>query len=219
MSIFSIIFMKKHASIGGITVDAAVREVHESSCEITENEVEEGADVSDHVQMRPKTLMIEGIITDTPVTFSVINAATGLIDTAASIFGNSSRSKDAYDQLLELQEKRQPFQAVTGLKVYDNMILKRLSVPRTARTGNAIHFTAMMQQILVARSGGPLGASLSPDVASLGTSTKDLGKKVSDVVPAESPIATGAAGVTSGTQETKGASYLFDAYESLRGAF
>lgn len=219
MGIFSIIFMKKRASIGGITIDASVREVHESRCEITDNPVENGADVADHVQMQPKSLMIEGIITDTPVTFSVVDAATGLVGTARSYFGNGSLSKDAFDKLLELQEKRQPFKAVTGLKVYDNMILEDLRVPRTARTGNAIHFTARMRQILVARAGGSVGASLSPDVASLGAKTKDLGKKISDRVPTESPIATGAAGVTSATQETRGASYLFDTYDSLRGVF
>lgn len=214
MSVFSFIYGKKNASIGGITVDAAVREVHDTECDITDYPVEADTDKTDHVQMRPESLMIEGVITDTPVTLSVINAATGLVETAMSYLGKSSRSKDAYDKLCELQKKREPFQVVTGLKVYNNMILKNLHVPRTAQTGNAIHFTARLRQILVAKADELSGMSL---VKKLGT--KNLGKKVSNIVPTESPIATGATGVTSETQQTRGASYLFNAYESLRGIF
>lgn len=172
----------------GIIIDATVKETHVSECEVTKNPVEDGAPVTDHVQVQPKKLTIEGVISDTPLGFPVIGNVQNLVRSVTQIFGARSRSQDAYDDLVRLQESKRPFTVITNLKKYDNMILVSLSIPRMAATGAAIHFTAELQQIIIVSS--KEASSLSPDAADIGSKTKNLGQKVTLPVPAESQVAT-----------------------------
>lgn len=172
----------------GIVVDATVKETHLSECDVTKNPVEDGAPVTDHVQMQPKRLTIEGVISDTPLGFAFIGNIQNLVRSVTQIFGARSRSQDAYDDLVRLQESKRPFTVITNLKKYDNMILVSLTVPREASTSAAIHFTAEMQQVRIVKSEEI--ASLATDAADIGAKTKDLGQKVTQPVPAEAQVAT-----------------------------
>lgn len=181
MGILNILFGQQKAKIGSITIDASVEETHESSADLTENPVEEGAKITDHVQLKPNTLTINGVISDTPITFALLDDITGIVNTVGRFLGKTSRSVDAYNKLVELQKTREPFKVVTGLKVYSNMILTNLSVNRTASTANAIHFTATMQEIRIAKTSTTgLSESIAPDAKDIASKTKDAGSKVSD---------------------------------------
>ena len=194
---------------GGVVIDASMKEVHDSDCNVTTNPVEDGVAVADHVQILPKTLSMEGVVTDTPVSFSIINNVTGLISTATSLFGASSRSKDAYDDLLKLRDERQPFRVVTGLQVYDNMILEKLSITRTAQTGKAINFRALLREIAIVKSEVISTAANRGDLAK---KNKDLGKKDSNALPAESPDAVNTTSATSSRPNV-----LFELLEDIGG--
>jgi len=206
--LFNFIFRVKRAKIGNILVDASVRELHEARSEITTNPIEDGADITDHVRNMPLTMTMQGVISDTPIGLAFVDNIKGIIGTATTIFGGSSRSHDAYDDLMKLRKTREPFDLVTGLKVYQNMILQDLRIERTAKTGKSIQFTARLKQIEIART-KKVAAPLKSDAANIGAVKADIGKKVSDIVPPNSPIATGSDVTTSETQGTKGASWLF----------
>lgn len=197
MGLFSILFQQSKAKIGSITIDASVQENHVSTCDLTENPVEDGATITDHVQMKPAELTIDGVISNTPISFAVLDNIRGLIDTVTSILGKTSRSIEAYNELLRLQKSRVPFKVVTGLKVYTDMILTSLSVPRTAATGNAIHFSAVMKQIIIAKSetSGVSDSFFASSVSSLASKNKNLGQKVTSAIPASSPLSTSPSGI------------------------
>jgi hypothetical protein len=162
----------------------------------------------------PLSLTIDGVISDTPISYAVFDNVTGLVSTATSFFGNSSRSKDAYDALMKLRDKREPFDVVTGLRVYKNMVFENLNVDRTAQTGNAIHFSAVLKEIVVART-KKVSPPLSDTVSDLAGKKTDFGKIISDIVPPGSPLAAGTGVLTSGTQGKKGSSFMFDIYNNL----
>lgn len=183
--------------VAGIVVDATVSEEHLSEAELTENPVEDGAVVTDHVHLKPAQLTIQGVISDSPLGYAVIGNIQNLVRSVSSLFGKSSRSVDAYNDLLALQKSRQPFTVTTGLKRYKNMIMTSLSVPRTAQTGRAIHFTATMREIRIVKS-KTTSVSLSSSVSSLGTKTQDFGNKVTPPVETGS-IATTEAETTGST--------------------
>ena len=173
--LFNILFQNQRASIGGFEIDATLRELHESNCEITDDPIEDGADASDHVQLKPKTVTLEGVVTDTPISTIGITNVQGIMSSVNSILGKSSRSMDGYDILLALQSKKQPFDLVTGLKTYKNMLIEELSVQRTKDTGRAIDFTAKLKEIIIVKT---REVPLRP-IASAGTiasETKDAGK-------------------------------------------
>lgn len=174
--------------VAGIVVDATVSETHLSSCDLTENPVEDGAKITDHVQLKPSELTIEGVISDSPLGYAVVGNIQNLVRSTKSLFGGSSRSIDAYNDLLLLQKSRQPFTVITGLKRYENMIMTELSVPRTAQTGNAIHFRASMKEIRIVKSKTTGLSSVASSVKSLAQKAKDLGQKVTDAVPAASQL-------------------------------
>jgi len=145
----SFIFKRSKAIIGGIRLDASLREVHTSSATVTENPIEGGKPIADNVILQPKVLQIDGVISDAPLSiFQFEQFIAGL----GTIFGQSSRSMDAYQSLLKLQEDRIPFAVVTGLRSYENMILENLSVTRSASVGRALSFTASLKQIEFAYS-------------------------------------------------------------------
>lgn len=186
--------------VAGIVVDATVSEEHLTTCDLTENPVEDGAKVTDHVQLKPAQLTIEGVISDSPLGYAYIGNIQNLVRSVATLFGKSARSVDAYNDLLNLQKSRQPFTVTTGLKRYKNMIMTELSVPRTAQTGAAIHFRAVMREIRIVKSKTTGGGGLASGVSSLGSPTKDLGQKVTDAVPVGSQLSESSTSVTSGSQ-------------------
>ena len=175
--------------VAGIVIDATVSEEHLSEAELTENPVEDGVVVTDHVHLKPAQLTIQGVISDSPLGYAVIGNIQNLVRSVSALFGRSSRSIDAYNDLFNLQKSRQPFTVTTGLKRYKNMIMTSLSVPRTAQTGRAIHFSATMREIRIVKSKST-SSSLSPSVSSLGSKTKDGGSKVTPPVPAGAAVTT-----------------------------
>lgn len=143
---FEFLFASKpKAQFKGINVisfDASLSESHVYEAQVTTNPVETGANISDNILINPVALNITGFITDTPLKFFQ-----GLRN---KINGSGELSKTAHDQLVELFNSRQKFEVVTGLAVYKDMILKRLTFPRDNKTGKAIRFDCQLVQIILA---------------------------------------------------------------------
>lgn len=143
MGLLSLVYgTKKQLQIAQIEVDVSVAETHETDCDVTENPIEAGGLVTDHVFFKPARLTIEGLVSDTPVK---------LLGGALSMF-DDNRSRKTYEELIALQEAREPIDVITGLKQYSNMILKTLTVPRSADTGRALRFTAVFQEVRLVES-------------------------------------------------------------------
>ncbi len=208
MGLLNVIFPVKQSQIGTVTVDAAVSEKHSFASTPTRNPVEEGAKVTDHVELEPVRLSIQGMISDSPLDFQILNnIAKGDFKAIGKSFkdglnnslGKTSRSIEQFEALLQLQKSRQPFEVITGLKIYKDMILTSLDIDRTATTGKALHFTAEMEQIRIVSSQVIGKESLGKGVKNLASKTKNLGKKVTDKIePAKEP------------KKTKGASALLE---------
>lgn len=150
MSVINLIFSSgaKNASIGGLTLDVTLSELHERGSDITESPVETGAVISDHIVNRPERVRIEGFITDTP----------------AVIFAerNSKRVQNAFDTLDQLWKERTVIDVDCGLKTYTNMVISELQLPRGRE--QALRFSAMLQHIEVVASERATLAVVEADV-------------------------------------------------------
>lgn len=75
-----------------MVLDAMVKEDYTAEAEPTNHPVEDGADITDHVILRPRTLQIEGIVTETPfnVLDSFVNTA---VQTVSSTIGRAIQRK------------------------------------------------------------------------------------------------------------------------------
>lgn len=64
----------------------------------------------------------------------------------------SRQPKDVWDYLDELRVRRLPFQCVTALKIYDNMIMTSVTAPRNKDNTGGLRFTATMEQVKIVTS-------------------------------------------------------------------
>lgn len=138
--------------IGEVRLDAAIREEHVASARVTESPVESGAKVSDHVFLEPESLNIDGVITDTPVYLhpASANEDDGLL--TVPLASSGSRAIDAFEALRRLLANREPLTVVTGLHVYNNMVMTNLNVPREPESGLALRFSCELRQVQIVRS-------------------------------------------------------------------
>ncbi|MBT4266622.1 MAG: hypothetical protein HOD85_20680 [Deltaproteobacteria bacterium] len=121
---------------------------------VTQNPVESGSLVADHVTTMPDKLDIEGLITDTPI--SLLNP---LYDKAEATKG---RSKNQYDKLSKLKKKKKRLRITTGLRVYENMVFESLSAKRD-NSGHKIGFTASLIEVIVASVSDGSGRTLTSE--------------------------------------------------------
>lgn len=77
----------------------------------------------------------------------LVSKAAGLDDFGVS--GASRKAEDVYSYLIKLWEDRVPFDVVTGLHTYKQMVITNLSIPRNAQTTNIIRFTASLEQVKI----------------------------------------------------------------------
>ncbi len=74
----------------------------------------------------------------------------GLVASAVGADGPNSRApSDVYDYLLELRNRRIPFDVVTALKLYKNMVLTNVSVPRNKDNVGVLRFSATLEQVKI----------------------------------------------------------------------
>lgn len=219
MSILSLLFKKANAEIGGIKIDASVSETHLTEMDLTENPVENGAKITDHVQIKPNELTIEGVISDSPLGDNFVQSIVNLEQKISTFFGTEKRSIDAYNQMLKLQRSRDPFTVTTGLKVYSNMILTSLSINRTSETSNAIHFTANMKEIRIIGTSGNLLSNLADEIADIASDTLDLGGKVTSAIPFISPLSSVTSALTEATRISTGVVSLANTFSRIGSIF
>lgn len=151
-----------------IQFDASMKENHKRDSPPTEFPVENGDTISDHVILKPFSLELTGIISDTPIggTQGLLQeVATTLtqkllppvgvvaVSAAYALFSSLSQSKSpsvaAYGQLLKLQADSQPFDVLTSLYRYESMWIKSISAPRDDKTGKCLMFTVEVVQLIL----------------------------------------------------------------------
>lgn len=151
-----------------ITFDASIKENHTRESPASEFPIETGQVISDHIIVKPFSLELTGIISDTPlgglggllqevgVTAASallppvgVVAISGALALFSALAGSKSPSVAAYGQLINLQQTAQPFDVITSLYRYPSMWIKSLSVPRDADTGQALLFTVQLVQLLL----------------------------------------------------------------------
>lgn len=133
--VLSLLFGRKYvqSNVGGVFLDATLSEDHSYNSRVTNYPVEDGRIISDHVINEPETLQITGIVSDTPL----------------SILAPFNRSVDAFNRLVRIHSNRERITVVTGIKVYTDMVMTSLQVPRNVQTGQSLTFIIDLQKIFI----------------------------------------------------------------------
>lgn len=119
-----------------IEMDASLNEDHRFNTIVTRNPIEDGSVYTDHVVLLPVILELSCRVSDTALSYL-----------SPAITGKEGRSNQAYYKLVELQRDREPFNVVTGINIYENMLIESLSVPRNSQDGHSLRFNMVLTEI------------------------------------------------------------------------
>lgn len=142
MDILSAIFRLQSRRVGIFVPDVVVSEKHVDALEITEHPVEFGASINDHAYKRASDITMEcGFAGGGSILDFVNLSGIGLR------VGESPR--DIYQQLLDLQESRVPFDVVTGKRTYSNMLIRAIEVTTDRTSENVLSCVLTLREVIM----------------------------------------------------------------------
>ena len=112
------------STIGELSIDVVIDHTTNLDSETTDNPVETGWTVSDHVIREPLKLSLTAIITPTPVSY--FNAFGG---------ANLDRMSEAAAYLMRLYQQGEPVTVTLPDAIYDNMLMVRCPLVRNVQNG------------------------------------------------------------------------------------
>lgn len=144
------LLIARRPSIGSLTLNCSITEVHGETWDITDNPVEDGRVLTDHIQKAPTTVIIEGCISQYPDNifdqFSQLSDDPKEASLARSKYSSDQKYQTSWAKLLALgKPPYEPFSIYTSLAVYENMVFANLETVEDSRS--ALIFTAELRQI------------------------------------------------------------------------
>jgi hypothetical protein len=155
----SLIYTPRPFKVGSIELEVAALETHTATSEPTQNPIESGANITDHVRQNPDEVTLEAVVSD--ATLDKDGGST-----------KENYSQRVYEELLAIKEKGEAVTLVTSLRNYENMVMTRLVVPRDVNRMNAVYVSMTFKQIKTAT----LQTAPAPKVAKA-NKPKNNGKK------------------------------------------
>lgn len=156
------------SKIGFLQLDATVRESHTRTARVTQNEIEDGSNIADNINLQNEKFQIEGIISEAPlpsndirdIALSVQNAGFGALSGAVGSLsgglipdaGAALKRVVALIQLENFWKNKIPFTVLTGLKKYDDVVITNLTIPVNYKDGQSLRFTADCEVVRLVES-------------------------------------------------------------------
>lgn len=112
--------------IGDIVATVTLDESGSDELEITQHPVQRGAAITDHAYVKPASLSMR----------LGWDASTRPVE-------------ETYQQLLDLQADREPFDIVTGKRIYRDMLFKSIGVTNDPKTERVLVVSASFQQVIL----------------------------------------------------------------------
>lgn len=145
MDILSTLFHQQSRKIGLIIPSVVVSEKHSDTLEITEHPVEIGAAVADHAYKRPSEVVME-------VGFAGGGSLLDFVDTSSIGLSLGRSPQETYQELLDLQSSRIPFDVVTGKRLYSNMLIRAMEVTTEKTTENVLSAVLTLREVLITQT-------------------------------------------------------------------
>ena len=145
MDIRSALFRLQARQLGLLIPSVVVSEKHVDALEITEHPVEIGASVNDHAYKRASEVTME-------CGFAGGGSILDLVDISGIGLGIGQSPKEIYQQLLDLQSSRVPFDVVTGKRTYSNMLIRAIEVTTERTSENVLTCVLTLREVLMTQT-------------------------------------------------------------------
>lgn len=200
MDILSAIFRQQSRRIGLLVPSVVVSEKHSDTLEITEHPVEKPTTdsasgfIADHAYKRPSEVTME-------CGFAGGGSLLDFVNTSAIGLGLGLSPKETYQQLLDLQSSRIPFDVVTGKRTYINMLIRAIEATTDKTSENVLNCTLTLREVILSETQTTTAASKNDMSEGVSTSgVQNSGTK--SPTPANesllSQLAGGATGILGG---------------------
>lgn len=123
-------------TIGDIAIDCTLMEGAVDELEITEQPVEGGANITDHAIVKPCV-----------VTFRALWS-----NSSQNANGDTNYAIDVYNQLLSVQQSRQPIQVATGKRSVQNALIKTLAWQNDHTTDQALVLDITIREVILVQT-------------------------------------------------------------------
>lgn len=179
MDILSAIFRQQSRRIGILVPSVVVSEKHSDTLEITEHPVEKPTTssasgfIADHAYKRPSEVTME-------CGFAGGGSLLDFVDISSIGLGIGLSPKETYQQLLDLQSSRVPFDVVTGKRTYSNMLVRAIEVTTDRTSENVLNCILTLREVILSETQTTTAASkddMSEGISTSGvqnTGTKSL---------------------------------------------
>ena len=148
-------------SIGTLIPDVVIEEMHRDELQITIHPVETGNPITDHSFKMPATVEMRCAWSDSSA------QAAGYV-------------QEVYQQFLQLQASREPFNVSTVKRQYENMLVRSLMVKTDETSEFALMCVAILQEVILTGVQTTGGSSPTEGSTSLGnTSTDSIAQQAS----------------------------------------
>lgn len=127
-----------------VEVDVIGYEEITAEAQVTENPVEAGAPVADHIIDKPDVLELNVVVSDVPMAFK--NGELPSNDPFTSIV---SRSATGYQFFKDLMRAKVPFDYQSGFELHTNMVLERVTARKDAASAGWFDGRLTLRQIRI----------------------------------------------------------------------
>lgn len=158
--------------IQDLQIDIVSSEVIELPSETTDNPIESGSEVTDHIINRPIMLRMVCQIG------------------GSTLLNFTDRKLEGYEALKKLRDDKQPVTVVSGLETFSNMLINNITIDRNLQNASVLQFQIEFKQAKIVSSqrvdvSNNVSATKEPKTKDRATSTQNKGK-----VQAKSDTAT-----------------------------
>lgn len=158
-----------------VTFDATLKESHDMPAEVTDYPVEKGSDINDNIRAKPRTLTIDGVISDQPLGSAGRTQTPGGSTQGENKQPNEdTRSKNVLKLLEQCRDEGVQVDVFSGLKRYPSMAISNIHIDRDKMVKKAIKLSIQLKEITIV-SGQTVAIQNAKEPA--GKTKTDKGKK------------------------------------------
>lgn len=199
----------KPNKIEALEIEVTLSENHEFTNNITSYPVDAGFNITDHIQQLPPRLTITGLTSNTPVQYVTITKIIGgqlqkrvtqedltnrIYQTFNLLIGYAGFVPPKHGESVEVKiGTPKLLTIVTGLMIYKNMAIQRISFPRDKGTGESLQYTIDLIQVRKVSSQytyinvASNQSGKAPNIEKQAAKTANTGKQVADPASESSP--------------------------------
>lgn len=149
--------------IQDLQIDIVSSEIIELPSETTDNPIESGSEVTDHIINKPILLRMVCQIG------------------GSTLLNFTDRKLEGYEALKKLRDDKLPVTVVSGLETFSNMLINNISIDRNLQNASVLQFSIEFKQAKIVSSqrvdvSNNVSATKEPQTKDRATSTQNKGK-------------------------------------------